>query len=325
MWQTIQRGLTLTLTATLLAGLLGQVVRDRWLVLFVPFYLPLLPLGFLTVLVDLFFRGRCFSRPRFGLALLGVSAALVGTWPLIGLGQGRAPISNDSVVRLLLWNVYWGGGPNRNEQTWACQVATMQQYRPDVIVLSEAPGTAWRQQMLAVLGSDWNAVHCEHQPGEAYWYNEIVAARWPVRLEYEGPIFNGRLMDVTIAVPDRPLRLLIVDGQSNPFQVSRVPMLADVSRYCQELARAGVRVDGLVGDFNTSPRSIAFDELATLAGGYRLTAPAARGWRGTWPALAPFFDIDHIWLHRAHAIHDAELFTNLTSDHRGQVVTFSRP
>lgn len=321
----LRRGMIMTLIATLTCAFLGQLVRDRARIFFIPFYLPLLPLGLFTIAVDLLLRGRGFLRPRFGLACIGLGTTILGASQMVAFGTGRAPTPTTGSIRLLHWNVFWGGGMHAAPANWESLIATMQSQHPDVIVLSEAPPDAWREQMLTTLGSDWNAVHCVNPPGQAYWYNQVVAARWPVRLEYEGPIFNGRLMDITIDAPQRPLRLLIVDGQSNPFEVSRVQMLADVYAHCKQLESAGIRVDALVGDFNTSPRSVAFDEMATLTGGYRLASPSSRGWRGTWPALLPLFEIDHIWIHRANALHDAGMFTNLNSDHRGQVVTFSRP
>jgi hypothetical protein len=60
------------LTATIVLGLAGQVIRDRTVPLAILMYLPLLPAGVAAILLDLCRRGRTFPKMRFGLTLIGV-------------------------------------------------------------------------------------------------------------------------------------------------------------------------------------------------------------------------------------------------------------
>jgi hypothetical protein len=124
-------------------------------------------------------------------------------------------------------------------------------------------------------------------------------------------------MSVIAEVRGRPVRLLVVDGQSNPFY-SRLPFLRAIAEACQRAADTGHPYDAVVGDFNTPSRSIGFDALA--AQGYTLASRSARGWRGTFPSLMPVYDIDHVWLAPKIHVRSCTLFNGPSTDHRGQFV-----
>jgi endonuclease/exonuclease/phosphatase family metal-dependent hydrolase len=170
----------------------------------------------------------------------------------------------------------------------------------------------------------WSAVRCESEPDSSYWYRLVVCSHWPVRFEREAKIPHGHTMTVVVAVPGQPLRLLVVDGESNPL-FSRVVMLQEVAATCRRGQERGEPIDILVGDFNTPSRSAGFDPFADSAGGFQLASRSAYGWRGTWPSWCPLFDIDHVWLGNAFEVVGCELFTNSASDHRGQIVHFYLP
>ena len=109
------------------------------------------------------------------------------------------------------------------------------------------------------------------------------------------PLPRGMAMSVTAEVRGRSLRLLVVNGESSPLQ-SRLPFLQAIAEACKEASALGRPYDFVVGDFNTPSRSIGFDELA--AQGYRLAGRSSSGWRATFPAWLPVYDIDHVWLGR---------------------------
>ncbi len=84
-----------------------------------------------------------------------------------------------------------------------------------------------------------------------------------------------------------------VMGGGGPFRnQSRLPFLGAIDQICRDAAGAGRSFDVVAGDFNTPSRSIGFDALT--AQGYTLASRAASGWRGTFPAWLPVYDIDHV-------------------------------
>jgi endonuclease/exonuclease/phosphatase (EEP) superfamily protein YafD len=315
----VRRVLTAGVLLALVLGGIGQLVRDRSPVLGFLFYLPLVPLGLWAVVQDLVFAGRCLPRARFALALLGLAVTAASAGPMIALGPGSRPPAGRPVARLLHWNVHWGGGDHRSEATWESLMADIRQRGPDLVVLSEAPGEEWTTELADSQG--WSFAQCQNEPNSSYWYKLVVYARGPVRLEYHEPVPNGHVMSVAATVQGRPCRLLVVDGESDPW-LSRVALLEGVLEHCRRGGRAGAPIDLLAGDFNTPSRSVGFDPFAD---GYRLASRAARGWRGTFPSVCPLYDIDHVWVRRDWEIQGCELFTNPDSDHRGQVVDFLLP
>jgi endonuclease/exonuclease/phosphatase family metal-dependent hydrolase len=118
------------------------------------------------------------------------------------------------------------------------------------------------------------------------------------------------------------IRLLVVDGISSPFR-SRIPFLQAVARECRQAAASGRPYDIVLGDFNTPSRSLGFDDLQALD--YRLAGRSARGWRGTFPAWLPVYDIDHVWVRAGLGIGACSFFNGPSTDHRGQMVRILLP
>jgi endonuclease/exonuclease/phosphatase family metal-dependent hydrolase len=56
------------------------------------------------------------------------------------------------------------------------------------------------------------------------------------------------------------------------------------------------------------------------AQGYALASRSSSGWRGTFPAWLPVYDIDHVWLRPGLIVQSCTLFNGPVSDHRGQIV-----
>jgi vancomycin resistance protein VanJ len=169
------------------------------------------------------------------------------------------------------------------------------------------------------MGAAWSAVKVEHAPRSHYWYRLVVLSRWAVRKQRLVSIHNGVAMAVTVDRPGRPIRILVVDGHSTITQL-RTPMLHDVAQACRRAATAGTPFDLVAGDLNAVARSVGFDALGAVAGGYTLAAHASTGWRATWPVPLPLYDIDHVWVRHGLPILSCDLFANRASDHRGQLV-----
>jgi hypothetical protein len=131
---------------------------------------------------------------------------------------------------------------------------------------------------------------------------------------------GGAGMSVTAEVRGRRLRLLCVDGQSNPFR-SRLPFLEAIADLCRAASAAGRPFDVVVGDFNTPARSLGFDSV--MDQGYTLASRSAAGWRGTFPSWLPLYDIDHVWLGPGLGVRSCRLYNGPATDHRGQFVRFA--
>ena len=124
---------------------------------------------------------------------------------------------------------------------------------------------------------------------------------------------NGAAMMVRVDRTDGPLRVLAVDGLSDPA-VSRTPMLNAVAELC---ATAGP-IDVVAGDFNSVSRSIGFDRLR--AQGYELASARMSGWRATYPGGLPLYDIDHVWVGPRYLTVQAYPLDSHGTNHRGRVV-----
>lgn len=307
-------------------GLVGFAVRDRTVLLALLMYLPLIPLGVVSLALDLLHRGRAVRGPRWLLAFVGLAGAAASSTVMIGRGP-RADSAVESApqdeVVVLHWNVLWGGRPS-GEATWAGMEDAIVRRSPDVVVLSEAPPGEQLESLKKRLGPEWSSTWVEHDRTSGYWFRIAAFSRWPVGEGRRVPVRNGTALDVRIERPGRPIRLLVVDGQSKITQL-RTPFLHDVAEACRTAAEEGNPYDLIAGDFNAVGRSLGFDALRSAAGGYEPAVASSIGWRATWPMPFPVFDIDHVWIRDGWRIGSCSLFANLSCDHRGQVVRLTTP
>lgn len=304
-------------------GVAGQFIRDRAVPFALMMYVPLVPLGTGAVLLDLAWRGRCLRTGRFVLGGMGLVAAVIGTTSMLGL-KPPDPLpagGRHAQVTLLHWNVMWGGDPVQ----WDRMAEQIMRRNPDLVVLSEAPSDDMIVDAFNRAGRGWRAVYITNERGSGYWYNPFVCSRGPLKLERRVPLRNGAGMLVLAEVRGRALRLLVVDGRSNPF-LPRTPFLHDIAAACDEAARRGEPVDVIVGDFNAMGKSVGFDAVAASGGsGYRRAAEYSGGWRATWPVPLPLYDIDHAWARNGLSVLGCELFSGGRTDHRGQIVKLALP
>jgi endonuclease/exonuclease/phosphatase (EEP) superfamily protein YafD len=307
------------LLAVLLLALVGQVARDRAVPLALMMYLPLLPLGGAAVALDAVRRGRALPGVRFGLGVVGLAAVAWSVIDLTGRPWRASPanVAPADGFRVIHWNVWWGGGDDRDHSTWAALHAAIAGRTPDIVVLSEAPLQSWLTETCASAG--WQFTDFRNAPGDPYMFAMAVCSPWPVT---PGALFtlpHGRAMLATVDVRGRPVRVLVVDGISDPTTL-RTPLLHEVARIAREHAAAGTPIDVVAGDFNSVARSAGFD---ALRGEYALASHLA-GWRGTYPASCPLYDIDHVWVSGAHVVRSCDTFANPHTNHRGQDVVFTR-
>jgi endonuclease/exonuclease/phosphatase family metal-dependent hydrolase len=313
--QVARLGVSLPLATIIALGLVGQALRDRSVALGLLFYLPLLPASVAALVFEIIRRGRALPRARFLLGALGAIGATCSAIPMIGSGTIGKYEPADTEVTLLQWNVLWGGGPFRSERTWAAERAEIHRRDPDLIILSELPRAEWLSLLLDELGPGASCAGVEHDARSNYWYRMAVCSRWPVRLEKQMRLPGGAAMSVRCDIRGHTMRVLVVDGKSNPF-ASRLPFLRAIAELCRAAAFEGRPYDVVAGDFNTPARSVGFDLLT--AQGYSLASRSARGWRATFPSFLPIYDIDHVWLRPGLHLRSSTVFTGAASDHRGQ-------
>ncbi len=303
------------------SGGIGQLLRDRSTATALLMYIPLPLLAGCALALDAAWRGRSLRWPRFGLTALAIAAAGWSAWWLIGSGRERPAAPGENQVSVLHWNVQWGGGLFRGPRTWAAQRAAIVAMNPDLIVLSEAPPRDWLDRLVADLGPGASLLSVHHDPGSPYWYRLAVISRRPLRQEPAPALPNGSALAVVAEVDGRQLRLLVVDGLSSPTR-PRLPFLAAIAESCRRARANGRPFDLVLGDFNTPSRSLGFDELEAL--GYSLAGRSAAGWRATFPAWLPLYDIDHVWLSPGETLASCRFFNGPHSDHRGQLVRILR-
>jgi endonuclease/exonuclease/phosphatase family metal-dependent hydrolase len=308
--------------ALVVAGLMGQVTRDRSVATALLMYIPLPIVGAAAVAIDVAMRGRSVPRLRFAPAVLGLVAIAWSGRDLTGSGNMARAGPGDHELCFLQWNVQWGGGLFRGPDTWASQRREIVARAPDLVVLSEAPPGDWLDRLAADLGPGASYVGVHHDPTSPYWYRMAACSRWPVRLDGRWTLPGGTAMSVTAEVRQRRVRLLAVDGISSPTR-SRRPFLSAIAAVCRDAREEGRPYDLILGDFNTPARSLGFDELEAL--GYRLAGRSARGWRATFPAWLPVYDIDHVWIGAGIRLVVATFFNGPSTDHRGQLVRVLLP
>ncbi len=303
--------LSLCLFFTLSIGLIAQIIRDYSVWLAWLGYIPLLLVALGTLIWDLAWLGRSqtFIKQPF---ILTYIVLLILFWVFITLkGFGETQQHDDTPqISLLHWNIRWGGSrPAENLPLFAKQIT---EYQPDIIVISEKPAyPVYVKNFLDALGTEYK------EP--AITEPVMLLSKWQIYKEQELSFRNGIGLVVTVATPQGMLRVLVVDGDRD-LSKARQALLGDVDQFCQKEKQAGRAIDVIVGDFNAVGRSRGFDSWGV---DYRLAARVAGVWRGSWIALLPLYDIDHVWL--KNSIHNIQVqfFANAISDHRGQFVRFS--
>jgi endonuclease/exonuclease/phosphatase family metal-dependent hydrolase len=286
-------------------------------------YVPVVPLGLMAVVVDAVARGRALPNGRFVLGAVGLLGAIGAGAPMVGLGPSEDSGTGPE-VSVLHWNVIWGGGRSRSPSRWASIRREIVARAADLVVLSEAPPDDWLDQLVEELGPGASRVQIENGPADPYWFKLVVCSKGPLRMVRREPIADGSGMVVEAELNGRTVRLLVVDAKSHPL-IPRTPRLRDVAAACRRASDSGARIDAVLGDFNTVGRSLGFDAIENEGEGYAFASRSSRGWRGTFPSFFPVYDIDHVLIRRDLAGLRSELFTNLASDHRGQVTRFRLP
>ena len=315
-------------TATILlilAAIIGHTVRDRTVELGLLMYIPLLPVGIFVVLVDLSLKGRSIFF-RFSLTLIGLGIMTWGGLTMVGTG-GQINSEPDRIISVLHWNVHYGA---REQSHWKSIRNDIEQRHPDFAIISEPP--AGKKFNLLLKQMNWSAVKYNKTSTNTI----AICSTWPVNNKRLVKIRNGRAMLATVTIRGKSLRILAIDGNRNMSKRYlvmsrrllprwRTPMLTDIAKAVKIAQKHGQTIDIIAGDFNAISISSGFDAFAHIGGGYKLASKFADGWRGTWKSYLPLYDVDHVWVHKRFQAIRTKLFTNLKSDHRGQLVELQLP
>ena len=281
--------------------IVGQLVRDRWWITGLCFYLPapLLMIA-LAIAAVLLWRRR---RRRLGIA--SMVAALLATAVTLGVENrwGKAPPAAVEANELTVvhWNIFRGFlGWDRIQHELAARTA-------DVFVLAELPEVI-RTDRVAVLGEGFSMIR-DGLLG--------VACRGFIEHRTERPSSDLRLIHAACQVREDELTVLAVDLPSG-LHYARRPMIEEVLHWMHHY-----RPDVVVGDFNAPRRSIG---LSPLPEGYsHAYHRVGHGWSYTWPVPLPMLAIDQCLLSQRVKPIRYELENHRLSDHRIQTLTFSLP
>jgi endonuclease/exonuclease/phosphatase family metal-dependent hydrolase len=303
-------------------ALVGHFVRGRAIWLEMSLYLPLVPLGVVVVVLGSILGSFGKRSEAVAILLLGLVSIFVGGQWMIGRGPGLQSVVVDpaNTVRVIHWNVLWGGfAPIR--EGWASMVDEIASRSPDLVILSEAASFPQRRQLIARLGTGWNEISAESPPWQSAYRNRIaILSRWPMRSVGAPRIRNGSTYEVIVEHPKRPIHLLAIDGKSQPT-IPRSPMLEDIALICGRAEHSALGpIDIIAGDFNCVGRTRGFDDIREASGGFAPASESSTGWRATWPSWLPIYDIDHVWVRHANRITSCVLFSRIATDHRGQMV-----
>lgn len=226
--------------------------------------------------------------PAVGCVLLSVAG---GAWLLLGrarlaggvlsavflMAAWQAGLSwfshdgNSGDLRVLSWNT------QRGIRGWDLLGGEVEAFDADVVCLVEAQG-AMKKLPQALPGYAWR------------WFPEGLAAglRGTIReSEYLDFGREGRAAVIKAVVKGRPLTLILVDLEPDPFN----PRGAGFKRL--DALRARVNPDLIAGDFNTPRDSVLFNPWRREL--RHAFETAGNGMDATWPMPFPVLSIDHVW------------------------------
>lgn len=287
-----------TSAALLVVWTTGQVLRDRYWLSGLMFYLPTPVLCALLVLAAWRSRGGTSTGIRrllFPVLLAGPLCFLLLIENHWHVRRPAAPVSSDS-LRLVHWNLC------RPVLSWQRQRDHLLRLSADVIVLSEVTASVRRVDF-----PGYTVIRL----GEL-----LVAARGP--LQASGSLVRGGAMqahEVRCELESGLLRIIVGDMTSK-LMLHRDPWLQPLIDVAREREAHVV-----VGDMNAPRRSRAF---ARLPDGFRHAYDeAGQGWSYTWPVPLPVLAIDQCICGPGIRPLKYELQSTMVSDHRIQILDFA--
>ena len=128
---------------------------------------------------------------------------------------------------------------------------------------------------------------------------------------------GGKFRQVSVTVRGIRFEMILADIVSDPLQ-SRGPPLAKLFEVMQAQDDTPTLV---VGDFNTPPTSVCFDDWRTSWS--RAWEVCGSGYQATWPLPLTVLTLDHAWGNRGVTFHRCVCGWSRCSDHRPVIVELS--
>ena len=264
----------------------GMVWIPEWL-----WFLAMLPGAVILVAMSL----RLASRR------IGACWVLVAVLPLLIVGRGVwnrewhpvRPPGSEEAARIVFLNANHPSRATRGDMLDAIQA-----HEPDLMLVVN-PG--WLAPMLRA----WVQDEREDAEGPESQRRDDWTVRWIEPLMVASP--HGNVSIRTLAMRDgiRAMRLILSEPVAEALGMSNVLVVdlpSDPNRNRTDILRRladvlekhrdenGLEVDLLVGDFNTTPRTIGIDRV--WPGLMDLFPESGSGWGATWPRERPLIRID---------------------------------
>ena len=277
-------------------------VRDRVFGLSLIFYsCQLFVMAFVFALLAVWCQ---FNKKKIAaLICLTISGASLTLWALGGCYFNPDKGKNKNSVRVMCWNTYWGN------LGWKNVAAEIKSTNADIVGCVESDSNPfgdnsfWKKRFP---GYDFRPFH-----GAMF-----LMVRGRILEADSGHLGSGgRYVKAKVSVKGKEITVVLVDVVTNPFISRKIAFGALVTILKEIPGEMPVLV---MGDFNTPPDSYFFDELRKK---YRHAfETAGSGFLASWPNIAPFLSVDHIWCSKDIKILSCEHPMTWASDHRPVVM-----
>lgn len=234
-------------------------------------------------------------------AMLG--CVCVGTWLLGNFRWASSRTAPPDVLKVVFWNV------GRGEfASWDRIAEELSRFDADVLALAEANADevqtrAFGQSRLP----DYSPLPLRG--------GMVLLVKGEAAQQAAGQLANaGRFRRVAVEVRSIRFDMIIADIISDPLSPRGPPL----GKLFEIMQTQGTMPTLVVGDFNTPPNSVCFDDWR--ADWSRAWDIAGGGYQATWPQPLPVLTLDHVWGNRGLTFHRCVCGWSSCSDHRPVIV-----
>lgn len=302
----LNAGWTLGAIAIWLQVAINLTVRDRVPIVAMAYYaVPTIVLAVAAALMA-WIGGRFGRSRRAILALQCLAITALVLWVVSNFRIGKVQNRSPGSARVVFWNVgrgWFGKSDQIAEQ--------LKRFDADVLAIVEA--TPDKMQTVKY----WRARLPNYSPLPLD-DGIVLLVRGQATLRASGSLTNwGEFRRAEITAVGVSFDIILADIVSDPW-ISRRPPLRDL---WQVMEKQTNRPTLVVGDFNTPPSSVCFDDWQCEWS--RAWDAAGSGYQPTWPQPFPVLTLDHVWGNRRITFHRSVGEWSNCSDHRPVVVDFT--
>lgn len=226
-------------------------------------------------------------------------------WGYSSFRMGTPPSKTAETVSLMFWNVGRG-----EVASWDRIADEVQLINADVVAMAEVTAPeAQAPEFWETRLPGYTAVAARE--------NLMLLVKGQTRETAHGNLASrGYYRVFSTRVQNETFQVLLADLASNPFRSRNAPLKQLFELIQKQRAIPTV----VVGDFNTPPTSVCFDEWRH--DWTRAWDVSGAGYGPTWPQPLPLLAIDHIWGNRQIAFRHCRGRWSRCSDHRPVIVEF---